>query len=530
MGVMNDPLTNDLFPQSLLPVALQGATDLDGFRRAARALIARQMLPEQIIWSTGNEATQDLFGAHSAGTQDTFHYLSPQEFGAAPTVSVPPEFLALCKTAILHSDPARFGLLYRILWRLAHEPGLRHDPLDADMMRAQQMAHAVRRDMHKMKAFVRFRTVQDETFNTHPEGGPLHMAWFEPEHHIVEAVAPFFARRFAQMRWAILTPERSVEWVHAGADASLVKAQGADAVMAGLRFGPGARKEDAPLPDAGEQLWLTYYENIFNPARLKVKMMQKEMPRKYWKNLPEADMIHTLVAGAHESSIRMIEQATSVTSRRIPIADVTRVPVSSLSRAADGKPSTSLTALRQGTEHCRECPIGECATQSVAGEGPVGARLMFVGEQPGDQEDVSGQPFVGPAGQLLNRALADLAIDREGVFVSNAVKHFKYELRGQRRIHKTPTQREAAACLHWLEDEIRLVGPQILVALGATAARSLLGRAVPVTASRGQFFEREDGRRVLVTLHPSALLRLPPEAKAGAYAAWLEDLSHLTAA
>lgn len=529
MGVMNDPLTTDLFPQALLPVTLQGATDLEGFRRASRALLARQMLPEQIVWSSGDETTQDLFGAQASVDHDSFHYLSPQEFAAAPAVSVPPEFLTLCQAAILHSDPARFGLLYRILWRLAHEPGLRHDPLDADMMRAQQMAHAVRRDMHKMKAFVRFRSVQDDTFNTHPEGGPLHVAWFEPEHHIVEAVAPFFARRFAQMRWAILTPERSVEWLHGGPDAPSAKNADTESVMAGLRFGPGARKEDTPPPDAGEQLWLTYYRNIFNPARLKVKMMQKEMPRKYWKNLPEAEMIHTLVAGAHESSLRMIGRPGSVPHRRIPITDITPLPVTALSHAPDGKAMMSLSAVRQATEHCRECAIGECATQAVAGEGLVGAQFMLVGEQPGDHEDVRGKPFVGPAGQLLDRALAELGIARDGVFVTNAVKHFKYELRGKRRIHKTPTQREAAACQHWLDDEIRIVKPQLLVALGATAARSLLGRTVPVMASRGQFFDREDGLKVLVTLHPSALLRLPPDARDEAWSAWLDDLAHLKA-
>ncbi|MES2398656.1 MAG: UdgX family uracil-DNA binding protein [Pseudomonadota bacterium] len=531
MGVMNDPLTNDLFPQALLPVALQGATDLDGFRRASRALIARQMLPEQIIWSSGDESTQDLFGAHSrtgsSGQRDTFHCLSPDEFAAAPALSVPPEFMTLCQAAILHSDPNRFGLLYRILWRLSHEPGLRHDPLDADIMKAQQLAHAVRRDMHKMKAFVRFRSVQDETFKTHPEGGPLHVAWFEPGHHIVEAVAPFFARRFAQMRWAILTPECSVEWNNAGAELPPVKdADAGD--LPGLRFGPGASKQDAPPPDAGEQLWLTYYQHIFNPARLKVKMMHKEMPRKYWKNLPEAEMIQSLVAGAHESSTRMIEQPGSIPSRRIPIADVTHRRADGYTHEADGKPMRSLSAVRQAAEHCRVCPIGECATQAVCGEGPLNASIMFVGEQPGDQEDLHGKPFVGPAGQLLNRALAELGIERDGVFVSNAVKHFKYELRGKRRIHKTPSQREMAACQHWLEDEIRIVKPGVLVALGATAARSLLGHAVPVMASRGRWFDRQDGLRVLVTVHPSALLRLPEEARDEAYSAWLADLANLS--
>ncbi|MDB5874943.1 MAG: uracil-DNA glycosylase protein-like protein [Ramlibacter sp.] len=185
----------------------------------------------------------------------------------------------------------------------------------------------------------------------------------------------------------------------------------------------------------------------------------------------------------------------------------------------------SLAGLKAATMACRECPIGEYATQSVIGEGSAKARLMLVGEQPGDQEDLQGHPFVGPAGKLLDRALEQVGIARTDVFVSNAVKHFKFELRGKRRIHKTPTQREAAACHHWLEDEIALVKPAALVALGSTAARSLMGRAVPVMAERGKWLEREDGRKVLVTLHPSALLRVPPEDRDEAFAAFTADLA-----
>ena len=220
---------------------------------------------------------------------------------ALPAVSVPPDFLTLCESVILHSDPNRFGLLYRLLWRMAHEPGLRHDPLDADRLKAGHMAQAVRRDMHKMKAFVRFRTVQDDTFRTHPAGGPLHVAWFEPEHHIVEAVAPFFARRFTQMRWAVLTPERCMAW------------NGGSVV-----FSPGALKSDAPQPDAGEALWLTYYQHIFNPARLKLKAMHKEMPRRYWHNLPEAQFITAMSAGASQREAKMIDSTPSSPQRRIP--------------------------------------------------------------------------------------------------------------------------------------------------------------------------------------------------------------------
>jgi DNA polymerase len=185
----------------------------------------------------------------------------------------------------------------------------------------------------------------------------------------------------------------------------------------------------------------------------------------------------------------------------------------------------TLDQLKAQTMRCRECPIGEFATQSVTGEGDPRALLMLVGEQPGDQEDLQGHPFVGPAGRVLARALEQAGIPAERVFVSNAVKHFKFELRGKRRIHKSPTQREAAACLHWLEDEIALVRPRALVALGATAARSLLGRPVPVTAERGQWLARPDGRKVLVTLHPSALLRVAPEDREAAFEAFTRDLA-----
>jgi uracil-DNA glycosylase family protein len=186
----------------------------------------------------------------------------------------------------------------------------------------------------------------------------------------------------------------------------------------------------------------------------------------------------------------------------------------------------SLADLAQALDRCRECPLGALATQGVPGAGPRAARLMFVGEQPGDKEDLRGEPFVGPAGQLLGRAFESLGWPRDKVYVTNAVKHFKYELRGKRRIHKTPSQQEAAACLHWLESEIELVRPEALVALGATAARQLLGKPVPVLRSRGQWLARADGRKVLVTLHPSALLRGDPTEMAAAFAAWLDDLRH----
>jgi DNA polymerase len=185
-------------------------------------------------------------------------------------------------------------------------------------------------------------------------------------------------------------------------------------------------------------------------------------------------------------------------------------------------------ALREQARRCTDCPLYADATQTVFGEGRTGARLMLVGEQPGDREDRAGRPFVGPAGALLDRALETLGWPREALYVTNAVKHFKFEWRGKRRMHKTPAQREAAACSRWLEDEIALVRPAAAIALGATAARSLARRDVAVTKERGRWIERPDGLRVLVTLHPAALLRGEPAERESAFAAWIDDLRQAT--
>lgn len=283
MGVMNDLLTNDLFPQALLPVTLQGQADYEGFRRAARGLLAQNILPDQVRWQCGSTPPE---GAEAPGA-------APSD---APAISVPPEYVALCQLAVMHRSPQRFNLLYRLLWRLVHEPELRHNQLDTDMALARQMAEEVRHDMQKMKAQLRFHSVQDDTFKSRPQGGPLHVAWFEPEHHIMAAVAPLFAKRFAHMRWAILTPESSVEADYLGpqgarhtgrADAEHAAAKPQEAVFA-LRFRPGADASNAPSPDASEQRWLTLYEQVFHPDRLRRRLMQKEQPRHYRKSRARA--------------------------------------------------------------------------------------------------------------------------------------------------------------------------------------------------------------------------------------------------
>ena len=189
--------------------------------------------------------------------------------------------------------------------------------------------------------------------------------------------------------------------------------------------------------------------------------------------------------------------------------------------------AASLQQLASEIARCRGCPLWERATQAVCGEGGPKARIMLVGEQPGDQEDLAGKPFVGPAGRVLDDALQKAGVDRRQVYVTNAVKHFSWTPRGKRRMHKTPTQQEIAACLDWLRAEIRLIGPEIIVCLGATAARALLGPHVRVLADRGRFFESEWGPRVLVTMHPSSILRVPPEDRAKAFEMFVKDLARL---
>jgi DNA polymerase len=184
-----------------------------------------------------------------------------------------------------------------------------------------------------------------------------------------------------------------------------------------------------------------------------------------------------------------------------------------------------LEGLREAASGCRNCPLWENATQTVFGEGSPRARIMLVGEQPGDREDREGHPFVGPAGRMLDEALAQAGIPREQAYVTNAVKHFKWEPRGKRRLHKTPAQREIEACYHWLEGEMQAVHPKLVVALGATAAKVLLGPRFRITQSRGEIQAREGLPDVLATFHPSYLLRLK-ERPGGeeAYAQFIADL------
>ena len=442
-------------------VHLPAADDFDFWRDCARALIQARVPPDRISWIEPG-GSGDLFAQGEHGV--------PTPTSGAPPVRANRRFVNLARNAALHSDPERFALLYRLLWRLQANPGMMEDKADDDVRKVEELDKNVRRDSHKMHAFVRFRLVEAGE----AEGGDRYVAWFEPDHHILRANAGFFMRRFANMRWSILTPRGSLHW-----DGET------------MAEGPAAERSDAPQGDPMEDLWRTYYASIFNPARLKIGAMLKEMPKKYWKNMPEAALIPELVAGAQSREAKMVEKG---------------------SLEFDERPET-LAAIDKAISACRKCPIGLLDNHAVMGEGPQDAALMIVGEQPGDQEDIKGRPFIGPAGQLLDDHLQTAGIDRSAAYVTNAVKHFKYVQRGKRRIHQSPAAKEIDTCRWWMESERAIVQPKLVLAMGASAARGMLGKTVSISRARGAPIQLEDGSELWVTAHPSYLLRLDGAAR-----------------
>jgi uracil-DNA glycosylase len=458
-------------------VSIHEPDGLAEFRAAARNLIAAGAEPDRVTWQCGPAV--DLFG-HAA----------PPETGRP--LSVPAGCLSLAEDVICHCEPERFALLYRLLWRIASgERTLLLVASDPLVHRLRRMQKSVARDRHKMTAFVRFRCVQDEQ-------GERFVAWFEPQHHILRHVSSFFVDRFASMRWSILTPLGALHFD--GRTMSL---------------GPAVSREHAPKHDDLEVWWRSYYRSTFNPARTNPQAMRAEMPKKYWRHMPEAALIPDLLAEAGRRTRTMIE-APAPKPRAVPgwQAD-----------AAPAPEAGTLDALKAEAQACRRCPLWKPATQLVFGEGPSDAPMVFVGEQPGDREDLAGRPFIGPAGQMFDRALADAGIDRGRVYVTNAVKHFKYEPRGKRRLDKNPSAAEIDHCRWWVEGELSLIRPQLTVALGASAARAMTGRSVAVSRERGRVAAFAGGRPGLITVHPSYLLRLPdPTARGNAYARFVEDL------
>jgi DNA polymerase len=449
----------------------------ESWRERARALLQAEIAPEEVFW---NDGSVELLPSLSGRLEDPQPGRTPHRF------VVPKDFLSLAETVAYHRAGDKWALLYRVLFRLTHgKPQLLELIVDDDVHRLYEMEKSVRRDIHKMHAFVRFRRVEGED-------GEEFIAFHRPDHFIVPAAGPWFKRRFPIMRWTIFTPDASVRW------------DGEE-----LHYGGGVPA--ATVADDGvEELWRTYYGSIFNPARIKIGAMKKEMPVRHWRTLPETRMIDDLL---REAPARVEKMMSLFDSN--PLKETGPRPAAArcatAASAAQFVPKTlELPVLRESIATCKGCELYCHATQPVFGEGPADAIAMFVGEQPGDQEDLAGKPFVGPAGQLLDEILQQVGIDRSACYVTNAVKHFKFETRGKRRIHSKPNAREMSACRPWLEAEIAAIKPRMIIALGATAAQTLMGPQFRITASRGKIFTQTQWSPwVMATIHPSALLRIP---------------------
>ncbi|MBE9638002.1 UdgX family uracil-DNA binding protein [Salipiger mangrovisoli] len=469
-------------------VSLPETGTFEAWRNEARDLLGAGVPPEELLWQRGQ------------GEGDLFAEALPPVSGAP--VSVPRGFVDLARLVVWHRDPERFARLYALLWALRREKRLLEDRGDPRVEKLTRMAKEVSRDRHKMTAFVRFREIGQAGANRRSFA-----AWFEPSHYILELTAPFFVKRFGDMDWAIYTPDLSAHF-EGGA----------------LRLAPGAARPDLP-EDAAEDLWRTYFRNIFNPARVKLKAMQAEMPKKYWHNMPETRLIPEMVATAQARAREMAEAAPTLAPKRAG-----RI-TSRLREVPDGPNDGAvgdLSDLRRALDGCRRCPLWQDATQPVPGEGPQEAALMIVGEQPGDLEDLEGRPFVGPAGQLFDVIAGRVGLDRREAYVTNAVKHFKFTPRGKRRIHQAPNRGEVQHCRWWLDIERSRVKPKLILAMGATAVESLTGDRRGLMDRRGSIEVAQDGTPVLITLHPSYLLRLPQAERPAAEALYEADLRKAT--
>lgn len=473
--------------------------DFQSWRVAARPLLLASIPPDDVNFSK----EEGLFQSPDLPVE-------PEHIKT--TAKVPPEYITLAKDAACYADPDRWNLLYRILWRITHEGerNLCEIASDPDIAKASRMAKNVRREIHKMHAFVRFQLV-----DTHPTTGhETYAAWFEPDHYIIKAGTPFFRKRFANMDWSILTPKGCAHW------------DGKN-----LTFSVGIGKDPLSKGDPLETAWTTYYSNIFNPARVKLGAMRSEMPEKYWKNLPEAQKIRELVDQSRHRVSKM-EETELRPAKPAPknkylgsLRDLSNTPPT-----LGPEQGMDLAALKIAAQTCRACPLWEKGTGTVFGEGPKNARIMIVGEQPGDKEDIAGKPFVGPAGTLLRKALEEANISPEETYLTNAVKHFKWipkdTARGKIRLHQSPAKGEIDSCRPWVLAELNQISPDVLILLGATAAKSLLGKSVPVTKNRGLIENHKLAPKVILTVHPSYLLRIPERAgKAEEYQRFLADLS-----
>ncbi|WP_250534997.1 UdgX family uracil-DNA binding protein [Caballeronia sp. AZ10_KS36] len=451
------------------------------WRTVARSLVMEGVPPEDVLWRESS-ASATVFGTVGSPC-------GPANPNAPKPVKIAREFLAMLETAACYRAPDRWPFLYRVLWRWTQGDRAVASPEDEDGQRLLRMIEIVEAEETRMRKTLRFRH-RDSSL-----GPPEFISWCEPVHDLLEHAAMYFATRMGSATWMIATPHGAAFWD--GALLRVDRTSEPEEKPMDFGVGPDAMSGEAVSGDAIEALWLAYYESTFTPAQENAAEMASHMPVRYWKNSDNKRADPALIARADPYTRRDRHPCNVPADMEVALnTDLEPLNGTSL------KEPPSLDA-------CKRCSLWRNATQAVPGAGPAGARVMLVGEQPGDHEDRAGKPFVGPAGQLLDEAIREAQLERESLYLTNAVKHFKWDAHGKdnERLHVTPSQREREACRHWLDEELTRIGPKVVVALGATALKALTGHRTALSEYLGKTIEHK-GRIVVPTYHPSYLLRL----------------------
>ncbi|MFM0339358.1 UdgX family uracil-DNA binding protein [Paraburkholderia fungorum] len=464
------------------------------WRHAARALLRQGVEPSQIEWvEFAGEAVAGHDGlgtAHDArlsaapSATSRFSASAPDSESASAAAStvgtgvaaaIPRELLARLKAAACFRAPDRWALLYRVLWRWTH--GERHvlDLADPDGALLNQRIQAIEHETGDLLILTLFRR-RDPSM-----GLPEFVGWYEPHHDVLERAAARFAARMGDSTWMLATPHGAAFWngtllrigrpmTEACGEASYVSAASA---MTG----------EAITSEPTEALWLAYYASALNAEPCPV-------PLRYWKMPPAGPPLPAHLARARS---RLGAQSAAVTVPDAPPIEYSAVT----------------PPLREPTgplATCRRCALWRNAKQAVAGTGPADAAIMVLGEQPGEAENQHGEPFTGAAGQLLDTVLARAGLERAALYLTYAVKHYKWETFDQQRVHRTPAWREVEACEYWLEEELTRIAPRVVVTLGATALKTLTGPHINLSEYLNQTIAH-GGRLIVPTWHPSYALR-----------------------
>ncbi len=448
------------------------------WRRAARALLRQGVEPSQIEWveSEGEAAAPNTPATESAlatvGASETGIAAGPAPAPSAP--AIPRELLFRLKTAACFRAPDRWALLYRILWRWTH--GERHVLAlnDSDGALLDQRIQAVEHETEDLVILTLFRR-RDPSM-----GPPEFVGWYEPHHDLLERAAARFAARMGESTWMLATPHGAVFWngmlLRIGRPLVEEHEQTSQALTESAMTGEAITS--APT----EALWLAYYASAFNAQ-------PSPVPLRYWRMPPAGPPLPA----------RLARERSRLGAQSAPVTVPPTPPVEYSAMTPPLQEPTGPLAT------CRRCALWRNAKQAVAGAGPAHAAIMVVGEQPGEFENQHGEPFTGAAGQLLDAVLARAGLERTALYLTCAVKHYKWETLDQQRVHRTPVWREVEACQYWLEKELTRIAPRVVVTLGATALKALTGAHVNLSEYLGQTIAH-DGRLIVPAWHPSYAL------------------------